>query len=162
MSCMVTLNYEPLNDSHADSLLFIWSDDEVIRYTSILSPCTLAEIKARHQTLKAFDVFIVRKGDAAIGIIGCPCIDLETQQYGLFYQFCRSSWGHGYGREAAVWLLDFMRKNYQKVTLYADVLVENIASEHILKHLGFQLISEEEVKRNEVNSTLRHYRLCVS
>jgi ribosomal-protein-alanine N-acetyltransferase len=156
---MSQLKYEPLNDSHANSLLSIWSDEEVILYTNIKSPCTLEEIRDRIKALEAFDVFIVRKEDVVIGIIGCPCINQEKLQYGLFYQFCKSSWGQGHATESTAWLLNFMREKYQEITLFADAVVDNIASEKILKHFGFELISEEEFNRSGVKSIVNNYRL---
>lgn len=156
---MGKLKYEALNDSHATSLLSIWSDEEVIRYTSIKSPCNMEEIKSRINALKASDVFIVRQEDAVIGIIGCPCMDQEKRQYGLFYQFCKSSWGQGFATEATAWLLNFMREKYQGITLFADVVVDNIASEKILKHFNFERISEEESDRCGAKSKVHNYRL---
>lgn len=156
---MKKLTYEPLNDSHANSLRSIWSDEDVIQYTSIKSPCTMDEISDRISALKAFDVFIVRENDIVIGIIGCPCIDQEKKQYGLFYQFCKSSWGQGYATESATWLLKYMRDKYPGITLFADVVVENIPSVKILKRFGFQLISEEEFNRCGVKLKVHNYRL---
>lgn len=141
------LKYELLDDSHINSLLPIWSDPEVIRYTNIKSPCTLEEINNRIKALKQHDVFIVRSNENVIGIIGCPCIDKDQKQFGLFYQFCRSSWGQGFATKSTEWLLDFMRKKYQNIELFADVAVDNIASEKILRRFGFELISEETLER---------------
>lgn len=156
---MSKLIYEPLNDSHSNSLLSIWSDEEVIRYTSIKSPCTLDEIRERIKRLKAFDVFIVRNEDKIIGIIGCPCINQEKLQYGLFYQFCKSSWGQGYATKSIAWLLNFMKEKYKEVTLFADVIVGNVASEKILMQFNFELISEEELDRCGTKFKVRNYKL---
>ena len=156
---MKQLKYEPLNDSHANSLASIWSDEDVIRYTSIKTPCTPEEIRDRINVLKEFDVFIVRKEDAVIGIIGCPCMDQEKRQYGLFYQFCKSSWGQGHATESTAWLLDFMREKYPGITFFADVVADNIASEKILKRFGFELISEEETDRCGDGLKVHNYRL---
>lgn len=93
-----------------------------------------------------------------IGIIGCPCVDQEKRQYGLFYQFCKSSWGQGYATESTAWLLDFMREKYPGITLFADVVVDNIASEKILKRFGFELISQEEFNRCGVKFKVNKYR----
>ena len=155
------LRYELLDDSHINSLLPIWSDPEVIQYTNIKSPCTFEEINNRIKALKQHDVFVVRNNEDVIGIIGCPCIDQDKNQFGLFYQFCRSSWGQGFATESTGWLLNFMRKKYQNIELYADVVVDNIASEKILRRFGFELISEETLERAGVRWKVHNYKLVV-
>ena len=44
---MLNLQYEPLNESHINDLVPIWSDEDVIRYTNIKKPCSLEEIRKR-------------------------------------------------------------------------------------------------------------------
>ncbi|QHI73624.1 GNAT family N-acetyltransferase [Aminipila terrae] len=158
---MNQLKYQPLHESHANDLLAIWSDEDVIRYTNIKEPCSLQEINERIQILKSFDVFIVSNGDGVIGIIGCPCVDKEKGQYGVFYQFRKSSWGQGYATMATDWLLNYMRNKYNDVTFFADVVTDNVASEKILKHFGFNYISEEDgFERNGIKMKIHNYRLC--
>lgn len=157
---MNKLKYEALNESHANDLLSIWSDEDVIRFTNIKEPCTLQEITQRIQILKSFDVFVVSNTDAVIGIIGCPCIDRVKAQYGVFYQFRKSSWGQGYATMATDWLLSFMKKKYADVTFFADVVTDNVASEKILKHFEFNRISEEDgFERNGIKLKIHNYRL---
>lgn len=157
---MGELKYQPLDDTFAEALLNIWSDEEVIKYTNIKKSCTLSEIKDRINTLKDFDVFIVSNKDGVIGIIGCPYIDKEKLQFGLFYQFCKSSWGKGYATKSTKWLLEFMREKYDEITLFADVVQDNVASEKILRYFGFKFISKEDCfERNGVKMKIHNYRL---
>lgn len=156
---MNKLKYEPLNDSHSNSLLPIWADEDVIRYTNIKSPYTLEEVRERIKRLKEFDVFVVSNEDKVIGIIGCPCINQEKLGYGLFYQFSKSSWGQGYATKSMTWLMDFMKEKYQEVTLFADVVVDNVASEKILMKFNFDLISEEELESNGRKFKVHNYKL---
>lgn len=153
------LKYEPLEDSHASDLLPIWGDQDVIRYTSIKAPCTIEEIKDRIYILKEWDVFIVRSEGHVIGISGCPAMDREKRQFGIFYQFRKSSWGQGYATKAAGWLLDYMQSQYKECTIWADVIVGNIASEKILKHYGFAVVGEEVSKCNVIEALIRKFRL---
>ena len=92
---MSKLKYQALDDIFVEDLLNIWCDKEVIKYTNIKTPCTLSEAKNRIKNLKDFDAFVVSNEDGVIGIIGCPCINKEKLEFGLFYQFCKSSWGKG-------------------------------------------------------------------
>ena len=157
---MKELKYETLKESHANDLSSIWADEDVIQYTNIKKPCTLIEIIERIKVLKDFDVFVVSNENGLIGIIGCPCVDKEKSQYGVFYQFCKSSWGKGYATQATEWLLNFMREKYDKITFFADVVVNNVASEKILRHFGFEFISEEDgFERNGMKMKIHNYRL---
>lgn len=156
---MNELKYEELNESHAKALFSIWSDEDVIRFTNIKEPCTLQETYERIRVLKPFDVFTVRNMDEIIGIIGCPCINKTKSQYGVFYQFKKSSWGKGYATKATEWLLRYMRGKYDDVTFFADVVVDNVASEKILQHFGFECISEkDEFERNGIKLKIHTYR----
>lgn len=141
---MEKLIYEPLGIRHANALAAIWSDEAVIRFTNIRKPCTSAEILEKIQIFQAFDTFAVCCGENLIGVIGCPLVNQTKAEYGVFYQFCKSSWGRGYGTRAVEWLLGYMRKKYGNITFSADVAAENVASEKILRRLGFQFVSEEE------------------
>ncbi len=157
---MEELTYTPLDDAHANGLLSIWSDADVIRFTNIKEPCTLEEVKHKIRVLKDFDVFVVSNANGFIGIVGCPCIDKAKSQYGLFYQFCKLSWGQGYATAATKWLLRYMKKKYGNITFFADVVVENIASEKILKRFGFKFISQEDgFKCNGIKMKINNYRL---
>lgn len=157
---MNNLKYEPLNDVFVEDLLKIWGDTEVIKYTNIKAPCSLSEIKDRVERLKEFDVFVVSNKGDVVGIIGCPCIDKDKLQFGLFYQFCKSSWGKGYGTKTTEWLLEYMKEKYGETTIFADVVVDNIASEKILKKFGFKFISEEILDNSKGDKVKVHnYRL---
>ncbi len=154
---MEGLTYEPLGDIHAEGLLPVWSDEDVIRYTNIAAPCTKEEVEKRIALLKGSDVFAVMRDAAVIGIVGCPCINREKQQFGFFYQFGKSVWGKGIATAAAQWLLDIMTQKYPSPTLYADVVADNIASEKILKRLGFNMISQEPFEKNGVKLMIHNY-----
>ncbi len=157
---MEELAYTPLEESHAEGLLAIWSDADAIRFTNIKEPCTWEEVKDKIKILKNFDVFVVSNAGGLIGIVGCPCIDQAKSQYGLFYHFRKSSWGQGYATAATKWLLCCMRKKYDDITFFADVVVDNIASEKILKNFDFQFISAEDgFERDGVKLKIHNYRL---
>lgn len=155
------LEYEKLMESHADKLVDIWSDQEVIKYTNVKHPCTPEEIHDRITRFKNFDVFVIYHSNDLVGIIGCPCIDASKSQYGLFYQFKKSVWGQGYATVAVEWILNYMKDKYKNVHLYADVVVDNIASDKILRHFGFRYLDENGdcFERDGVRMNVRNYRL---
>lgn len=154
---MPAISYHPLDEIYANELLAIWADKDVIRYTNIAEPCSLETIKEKIQIYKPFDVFVVLRDNEVIGVAGCPCIDKTTAQYGLFYQFKKSVWGQGYATMTVKWLLDFMDNKYENITLFADVITDNIASEKILTRFGFVCQSETASKHKGNNVIIRNY-----
>lgn len=157
----VQLEYEHISKSEAKDLIAIWSDKEVIRYTNIKRPCTLEEIENRILIFKNQDVFIVKNNQKTIGIVGCPCINKEKSEFGLFYQLKRTVWGKGIGSKASKYIINYMKRKYGKLTIYADVVSENIASDKILNTLGFRLISEKKdgFKLDGRNMDIKNYYL---
>lgn len=156
---MQELIYRHIDESCTDSMSAIWADWDVIRYTSIVEPCTREKIKCRIKKLMKLDVFVVIKDSDIIGIVGCPFVDREKLQFGLFYQLKKSVWGHGYATAAVKWMLDYMEKTYGKTTVFADVITANTASEKILINCGFNCLSEEEITHKGCSEIIRHYVL---
>jgi ribosomal-protein-alanine N-acetyltransferase len=156
---MSKLQYKNLDIGHADSLLNIWADSEVVKYTNMKLPCTLEDVKNRIEKFKPLDVFVVIQNGELIGIIGCPPVNKEILQYGLFYQFCKSSWGQGNATIATKWLLDYMKQKYKNAILFADVAVDNVASEKILQKFGFEQFSEELIECDGIMRKVHNYRL---
>jgi [ribosomal protein S5]-alanine N-acetyltransferase len=156
---MSKLRYKNLDISHADALLNIWADADVIKYTNMKLPCTLEDVKNRIEKFKPLDVFVVIQNGELIGIIGCPPVNKEKLQYGLFYQFCKSSWGQGNATIATKWLLDYMKRKYNNATLFADVVVDNVASEKILQKFGFEQLSEELIECDGIIRKVHNYNL---
>lgn len=156
---MIELQYKNLDICHAEGLSNIWADADVIRYTNMKLPCTLEDIENRIEIFRPLDVFVVIQSGGLIGIIGCPPINKEKLQYGLFYQFCKSSWGQGNATIATKWLLDYMKRKYKNATLFADVVVDNVASEKILQKFGFKQFSEELIERDGIELKVHNYKL---
>ena len=157
---MIELQYESLNICHADGLLKMWADEDVIKYTNMTLPCVMEDVKNRIKIFQQLDVFAVTQDGKIVGIIGCPPVSKEKQQFGLFYQFCKSSWGQGKATIATEWLIDYMFQKYKSLTLFADVVVDNAASEKNLQKFGFQKISEETIERDGRTLKVHNYRLC--
>lgn len=156
---MDELKYQALDYCHQEGLLDIWNDPDVIRYTNMCLPCTVENVKQRIEIFKPLDVFAVIKEERLIGTIGCPPINKTTLQFGLFYQFCKSSWGQGNATIATKWLLDYMKQKYKSVTLFADVVVDNVASEKILQKFGFKQFPEETIERDGKTLKVHNYQL---
>lgn len=158
---MSNFKWEPLSIHHAEELLSLWGDRDVIRYTAIPEPCSLEQIRGRIDRLSAFDVFVIRMEGEAIGLVGCIRMDGSKEQYGVFYQLKKVFWGKGFATCAVEQLLTKMKKKSPSAVFYADVVADNIASEKILRHFKFQCFSVEKngFERDGVKMEIRHYKL---
>ena len=159
------IKYLPINEKYAEDLKSVWSDEEVIKYTNIKSPCTLEAIQDRVHRFKSHEVFVVCYKEKAIGVIGCPTINEGKKEFGVFYQFQKAVWGQGLATMAAKWLIHYIEEKYGEVTLYADVVASNVASEKILKSLDFELtgIEKEGFERNAIKMDIHNYmKKCIT
>lgn len=159
---MDKLQYEHLDIRHADALFHIWVDADVIKYTNMKLPCTLEDVKNRIEKYKHFDAYAVIQNGELIGIVGCPPVNKDKLQYGLFYQFSKSSWGQGNATTATKWMLDYMKQKYKNATLFADVVVDNVASEKILQKFNFEQFSEEVIDCDGIKRKVHNYRLDIN
>ncbi len=77
------------------------------------------------------------------------CCGLRAAQDGkaahLGYYFARPYWRRGFASEACRAFVDFAFTRLQLPRLLADVEEGNVASEHILRKLGFKHTSREEI-----------------
>lgn len=140
---------EPLRAEHLTDLAALWSDARVIRYTNILSPLDREAAKAHlrrlldcQRGLSADTIFSILGNGCFCGISGCPPVDGEKGNFGLFYQLLPAAWGKGMGQAAAGLTLEKLKRLYPNAVVYADVAAENTASVHILKHFGFVRTTE--------------------
>lgn len=157
---MSALHYQPLEEQYLDDLHRLWSNPTVIRYTGMPQPCTREQIRHKLLCLQQSDVFVILQQHTFVGIIGCPVIDLQTEQFGLFYQLEPVFWCQGYATAAVRWMLDFMKEKYTHPILYADVITANTASEAILRHFHFTCQSQwEPLHGTGALAVIRHYIL---
>ena len=160
---MSDLEYEHISEIYAKEIVEIWSDKDVIKYTNIKNTCSLKDTEDRILCFINHDVFVVKYNSNVVGIIGCPCIDKDKGEYGIFYQFKKSVWGKGIATQSATWLLNYMKNKYLDITLYADVVSDNIASDKILKSLGFKWLSDNKngFQCNGYKMDVKNYKLVL-
>jgi len=81
----------------------------------------------------------LKKNKNFIGTIAL--IEEKNLKAEIGYRFLEEYWYNGYAFEALKGLIDFAKKqDYNE--LHAEVIVENKASEYILKKAGFQFVKE--------------------
>ncbi len=151
------LSFYPLTIEHAKYLTCVWADKNVIKYTDIHTPCSINQINDIVDYLKLHDVFIVKNKTTIIGIMGCPVINKDKNEFSIFYHFCRACWNHGYATFSLEWLIMYMKRKYSSFTLTADTIAENIASEKLLLKNNFTMISEEPYECDGISSVKRRY-----
>lgn len=157
---MPILQYQPLDMQHLHDVQRLWTDLAVIQYTGAPEPCTEEQAQYKLHQLCQSDAFAVFHQDCLIGVVGCPCINKQTLEFGLFYQFIPAVWGQGCATTAVQWLLNRMKQTYGNPILYADVIPQNKASEAILMHFGFTCHAESApVHPSGHPLIVRHYKL---
>ncbi len=154
------LDFQPLDEGHAQGLLPLWSDGEALWFTNMNPLATVEEARQRIRVLLPSDSFaLVREGEV-LGVAGCLPVPGQPGSYGLYYQLKRAAWGHGHGTAAALWVLDHMRQTHgEPLTFLAEVAVENPASERILRRCGFRMTGERQAWHRGRAIQLRSYQL---
>lgn len=126
---------------YALDLFELWNDFEVIKYTYIPLLHSIDECKSKiemfinHTDKKFPNNFIILLGNKAIGIIGSPIINIENENFGLFYQLSRAYWGKGYISEATKAFIQYLKDAFPNAIINADAVSINPASIAILKSL---------------------------
>ena len=83
---------------------------------------------------------VERKADKAfLGTIALIKDDENNDEIG--YRFLEKYWNNGYAFEAMLGLITFCKQMGLK-EIVAEVIIENKASEHIIKKAGFQFVKE--------------------
>jgi len=124
----------------ADALFEAYSDPELMRYWSSAPHLDVEETRAYLTTRVPMDDWrgwsITLQGeDRAIGTLAAGRRRNGVVEIG--YMLARQYWGQGYAREAVSRLLDFLFHEEQRRRVIADTDPDNVASNALLKSLGF-------------------------
>lgn len=134
-----------LSPDHAEALLPIWSDLDVIRFTYMrpvrdMAGCVTNIMVMIDASGKREDCgpYAICLGGAVIGMAGAVKISRESSEHELYYHLGRPWWGSGYGTEAASAVVDevFAMPLVHRVS--AEVVAENIASIRVLEKTGMK------------------------
>lgn len=94
---------------------------------------------------------IEKKSNKYIGYCGFQFSDI-IGNIEFLYGFSKSSWGNGYGKEAAINVVSYGFKDLKLDEIFAAVNPLNKASEAILNHIGLIYISKIDwTKKGKVN-----------
>lgn len=151
------LKLVPLSMTHAEHLLELWSDYEVIKYTYSTLITTQEECNEKvglwiekYSGNVHINNFVIIYNDEIIGVSGFPTVNYEKGEYGFYYQLCRKYWNKGLGFEAAQAILNYMFERTNATQIFADAVIINPASLCILRKLGFKQthIERDRFKNN--------------
>jgi ribosomal-protein-alanine N-acetyltransferase len=139
------LTLQLLSPDHAEGLLPIWSDGDVIRFTYMrlvrdMTGCVqniMVMIDAGNKREDA-GPYAILLGDAVIGMAGAVRMSRESSEHELYYHLGRPWWGSGYATEAASAVIDqvFAMPLVHRVS--AEVVAENAASIRVLEKCGMK------------------------
>lgn len=134
---------QPLKPDHADGLLPIWSDADVIRFTYMrpvkdLTSCVQNVVAMMDVSLKRDDAgpYAITLGGAVIGMAGAVRMSKESGEHELYYHLGRPWWGKGFATEAASAVVDEVFSMPLVHRVSAEVVAENIASIRVLEKAG--------------------------
>ena len=76
--------------------------------------------------------------------------DQEKKSYEIGYCIHKEHWKQGYGSEAVLLIVEWIRKHGGS-EITAEVAKENLASNLLLKKLGFEIMRESEFEKYKMN-----------
>lgn len=120
----------------ADVKPYVYNETEVDRYF-------------KHKVLdRTRRYFAITVEDKTIGEIQIKYIDFDKRCGTLSIILANDSVkGYGYGTQAEKLIIDYAFHQLGLVTVYADALIRNKRSQHVLEKLGFKYTHEDEMLR---------------
>ncbi|MBI5401270.1 GNAT family N-acetyltransferase [Candidatus Wolfebacteria bacterium] len=139
------INLRPLKISDAEFIFKHANNRKISRYTDILYPLKISEIKKyirksikELKIKKSFIFGIEIKGrDEIIGIVSLADINYKNKSVELEYWVSPKYWRKGIAAESLKLILNFAFKKLKLNRVFAKTLPENINSINLLKKIGF-------------------------
>jgi RimJ/RimL family protein N-acetyltransferase len=90
-------------------------------------------------------IFAITVDEEAIGEVQIKYIDYTMKKGSLGIHIVNDSFkGKGYGTEAEQLIIEYAFKNMVLNTLYANTVLRNTRSQHVMQKLGFKYVYEDE------------------
>ncbi|MFB5681395.1 GNAT family N-acetyltransferase [Paenibacillus terreus] len=131
--------------------LELWGDPEVTRYISANGYFSEEEISSRLQNeirneelfrVQYWPIFNMETAEH-VGCCGLRPYDLDKKVYELGFHLRREHWGCGFGKEAAVAVINYAFDRLQASKLFAGHNPHNAVSGQLLTKLGFRYTHDE-------------------
>ena len=132
--------------SDAEDLQKNINDKNVVRFTTnIPHPYSIKDaykffrkLKRNREVETIFGI-LLKNSEEIVGGIGLHKIDRKNKNAELEYWLGKKYWGHGIATEAVGLVLDLVFKKWKFHRIYANTFHKNIASQKVLKKIGFKL-----------------------
>lgn len=151
------LVFEKLTEGHASSLLPIWQDLDVTKYTYIKNIDSINDVKIKIQRYLSYPhgllgPFIVKIKNNVIGLAAGMSPENSPKQSEIFFHFAKKYWRKGIGSKAIDFLLMEGFNNNHLNEIQAQAVTTNIASWKLLEKKGFRHKTlKEKVFGNEMD-----------
>lgn len=144
------IGFSKWNAADLDLAVQLWGEKEVTRFICAAGTFTNQDIRNRLETeihndeefhIQYWPVFELA-ADELIGCCGIRPFKSESHSYEIGFHLRKKYWGMGYASEAAKAVIDYSFAVLRADKLYAGHHPQNMASEKLLKKLGFQYIGK--------------------
>lgn len=139
------LTLKQLQAEHAEGLLPIWGDNDVIRYTYLrqakdIAVCTQTVLNMMEGSNRREDCgpFVIFLGSTIIGLAGAVRLSRDSGEHELYYHLGKPWWGRGYATEAASAVIDQIFSMPLVHRVSAEVAIVNAASIRVLDKAGMK------------------------
>ncbi len=138
------------NAADLDLAVQLWGEKEVTQFICATGTFTNQDIRNRLETeihndeefhIQYWPVFEL-SADELIGCCGIRPFKSESHSYEIGFHLRKKYWGMGYASETAKAVMDYSFTVLKADRLYAGHHPYNMASEKLLKKLGFQYIGK--------------------
>lgn len=151
-------------EEQLDGLVAAWDDSEAWRYVGAgRDAFTRADLARALEGARASatiddELLVVRTDDGAVlgtcGLYPSSHDGGDPDETDLGYRYGRAFWGQGYGLEAAKAVLRWAAQERGLTRLGSNVQAPNVASQKILRHLGFTYVDSRPVPSDPSRSAL--------
>lgn len=140
----------PLKIEDAEAIFESWgSDPEVARFMRWNLHKNIEETKEWLVSEEAAEMgdtvfnwgFVLKENKRLIGCGGL-IYSQKHQMYEIGYNLARDCWGKGFATEAAKRIVEFAKDELKTKQLFATHAIDNVASEKIIKKIGFTYMNE--------------------
>jgi RimJ/RimL family protein N-acetyltransferase len=145
------LGFRQWREADLSYALGLWGDYEVTKYFDGRGKLSRDEVQQRlageilsqnKHGVQYWPIFLL-ESHVHVGCCGLRPYDLPQQIYEIGFHIRSSHWRRGYGREAAVAIIDYAFNTLKANALFAGHNPKNFISGHLLEQLGFCYTHDE-------------------
>ena len=145
------LGFRQWREDDLSNAIGLWGDYEVTKYFDArgkLSHDAVQErlakeiINQKNHSVQYWPIFLL-ESNVHVGCCGLRPYDLSQQIYEIGFYIRSDKWRRGYGREAAIAIINYAFNTLNANALFAGHNPKNDISRHLLEQLGFCYTHDE-------------------